>query len=323
MRYRELGSTGLRVSEVSYGVYSLTGLYGRVDRREAVKLLRRAYDLGINLYDTADFYGFGLGESLLREAFGDGLRDVVVATKVGYDFYNQGGGKPVQRFDPGYLEFAVNKCIERLGRKPIDVLQLHNPPLDVLADRGVYLKARELVERGLVGHVGVALGPETEVLDHALEALRHDEVEVLQFVYNALEQSPGDSIAEKASEKGVGVMVRVPHAGGVLNGRLRPSDIDRLTDHRSLRDRRWYEWAFSTFRAMRDALTDGVGSLGQNAIRFILSSIHVSTVVVIARSVDELVEYANAPDLGPLGSDRVDAIKTLYRDRIMFLREAT
>ncbi len=313
MEYRVLGKTGLRVSILSYGVYSLTGMYGSVAEETAIRVLRKAWDLGINLYDTADVYGFGLGEILLRKAFGDGLKDVVVATKVGYDFYSN---PMVRRYDPEYLVFAVNKSIERLGKKPIDLLQVHNPPLNVLRQEALYKTLRILVEEGLIAHIGVALGPEVNVLNEALEALQHPEAESIQFVYNMLEQQPGRTIASLARKSNIGIMVRVPHAGGVLDETLKPGMEVKLADHRSLRRREWFEWAYRAYEKYRRVLEGRPGTPGQKAIMFILESIEPHSIVVIAKDVERLEEYVGALKVGRLGWDVVAEIMRIYDEEL-------
>jgi aryl-alcohol dehydrogenase-like predicted oxidoreductase len=313
MKYRRLGGTGLEVSEVSYGVYSLTGMYGEIGVSDAIKILRLAWDLGINLFDTADVYGKGYGEEILRRAFGDGVKEIVVATKVGYDIYAP-GKRFQRRYDPEYIEYAVRKSVERIGKRPIDILQIHNPPLEVLKSPQLYRTLRNMVERGLAEHVGIALGPERDVLREALEAIEHSEVEVIQFVYNALEQRPGREIARAAGEKGIGVLVRVPHASGILSERIDREGTEKLKDHRSLRDKAWLEWAFNLYDAMKPILRGYGATPGQNAIRFILSSIPVSSVVVIATSEEELREYAEAPDKGLLDPEAVSRIIELYEE---------
>jgi aryl-alcohol dehydrogenase-like predicted oxidoreductase len=313
MKYRRLGGTGLEVSEVSYGVYSLTGMYGEIGVSDAIKILRLAWDLGINLFDTADVYGKGYGEEILRRAFGDGVKEIVVATKVGYDIYAP-GKRFQRRYDPEYIEYAVRKSAERIGKRPIDILQIHNPSLEVLKSPQLYRTLRNMVERGLAEHVGIALGPERDVLREALEAIEHSEVEVIQFVYNALEQRPGREIARAAGEKGIVVLVRVPHAGGILSERIDREGTEKLRDHRSLRDKAWLEWAFNLYDAMKPILRGYGATPGQNAIRFILSSIPVSSVVVIATSEEELREYAEAPDKGLLDPEAVSRIIELYEE---------
>ena len=244
MEYANLA--GLEVSVLSMGVFSVTGMYGDVPRMEAVGVLREARRLGVNLYDTADVYGRGLGEELLAEALPS--RGVAVATKVGYDFRRP--GRPVGRYDYDYLTGALEESVGRLGREP-DVVMVHNPPLEALRRGDVYRFLRDAMRRGLALTGGVALGPETDVLPHALEALRHPEVEVLEFVLNPLEAEPGVTIARLASQRGVFTLARVPHAGGVLDETVQEPPAG-LGDHRSLRRRGWYEWALSAYAELRE-----------------------------------------------------------------------
>lgn len=313
MRYRILGKTGLRVSELSFGVYSVTGMYGDLGEDKAAKILRLAAELGINLFDTADMYGRGYGEKILRRAFGDSVKEILVGTKVGYDFYSN-PEKPARRYDPEYLEFAVRMSIERVGKRPLDLLQIHNPPPEELRRPELYAKLRELVEKGYVDHVGIALGPEKHVAHEAEEALAHEEVESLQIVYNALEQLPGREIALKAHYRGLGILARVPHAGGILSERLRRGDVEKLRDHRALRERAWLERAFNLYAKIRPLIESTGSTPGQAALRFILSSIPVSSVVLIATSEEELSEYVEASEQGPLSEDIVNKIVRLYEE---------
>src|SRR5690348_16591009 len=98
MQYRALGATGRSVSTVGFGVWTVaTAMWGITDDAFGVRMLRRAFDLGINFYDTADVYGDGKGEWLLADALGDRRDDIVIATKFGYDFVNYPGVQPGQR----------------------------------------------------------------------------------------------------------------------------------------------------------------------------------------------------------------------------------
>src|SRR3712207_9296056 len=120
MRYRSLGDTGIRVSEVGFGVWTVsTGWWGEVDDARSVRLLRGAFEKGINYFDTADTYGSGLGETLLADAFG-GMRDrVVISTKIGYDFYShtvrRGQQERPQDWSDDFIRFALEQSLRRLG----------------------------------------------------------------------------------------------------------------------------------------------------------------------------------------------------------------
>ena len=132
MKYRTYKNTDLTVSEVGFGLWTVsTGWWGQFTEAEAIKLLRQSYDLGITFFDAADTYGNGLSEELLAKAFAGHRDQVVIATKVGYDFRNFGNERRGQReipqdFSPGAVEAATDAALERLHTDRIDLLQLHN-----------------------------------------------------------------------------------------------------------------------------------------------------------------------------------------------------
>ena len=297
--------------EIAFGVYSVTGMYGEVPRREAESLIVKAYEMGVRVFDTADIYGRGLGEELLKPLSGE---PVLVATKVGYRLDTP---RPVGEYSEDYLVKAARASLKRLGAGRVWLLQVHNPPLEVLKGRGVYRALRRIREEGLAEHTGVALGPEVDVLEHAEEALSHDEVEALQFVYNILEQEPGATIARMARERGVATIVRVPHAGGVLDESLKPGMEAGLRDHRSLRRAGWYRWAFKVYYGRVKPLLDPhPGTPGQKALRFIEESIKPNVIVVIARSAEKLKEYMAYKDLPPLGEKAVEELRRVYLEEV-------
>lgn len=317
MEYSVLGRTGIRVSRIGFGVYSVTGMYGHVPEDEALELLRLADRLGINFYDTADVYGNGYGEEILCKAFGErGMQRIVVATKIGYDFYS-GETPPPRRYDEDYLLYAVEKSSERLCKKPIDIVQIHNPPLSALRSKEFWKTVEKISEEGYAKALGIALGPETDVLEHALIAISHsDLVSVIQFVYNMLEQEPGATIARLAKNKGIGTISRVPHAGGVLDESIGVKDIAKISDHRALRRRGWYEWALETYLEMKKVVDHLPGTPGQRAIRFILDSAPIDSVIIIANNMDRLKEYVDALRLPSLGKDIVTELARIYMSRI-------
>src|SRR5690606_31846952 len=123
MRYRTFPDTDIRVSEVSFGTWTLaTGWWGEKTDEEAIAMMRRAFDEhGINFFDAADTYGNGRAERQLAEAFRGRRDQVVYATKVGYDIYDEaavaarrGQQELPQRVDREYLRMAVDRCLERL-----------------------------------------------------------------------------------------------------------------------------------------------------------------------------------------------------------------
>lgn len=284
-------------------------MYGGVSLDEFRAMVKVAIDAGVNLFDTADVYGNGLSERVLGELL-RGYGDVYVSTKVGYNIYGSG---PRQRFDPDYIVFAARRSYERLGRR-ISLLQIHNPPLGVVRSRGVYEVARKLVEEGIVEHVGVALGPETNVLNEGLASIEMG-YESIMFVFNALEQEPARTLIRAGSTRGIGLMARVPHATGALSDRFTPTFPS--SDHRSLRNTGWLLRARGIVERYIAPIARGLGlTLGQFALKYVLSY-PISTVLLTATSVGELEEYLGAVDGRYLDENTMGTLERLYDEVIV------
>src|SRR5215216_4973468 len=244
MRYRRLGDTGIQVSEVGFGVWTVsTGWWGQVDNERSVRLLRRAFEKGINYFDTADTYGSGLGETLLADAFG-GMRDeVVISTKIGYDFYNhtarRGQQERPQDWSEEFIRFALKQSLKRLDTEYIDFLQLHNTKMDAVEDDGLFDLMEELKSEGKIRAYGVALGPKIGWLEEGVRAMRERRVEGVQMIYNLLEQDPGRDLIEVARETGTSLIVRVPHSSGMLEGHYDENTTFAKNDHRRHRPKEW------------------------------------------------------------------------------------
>ncbi|MFN3803716.1 MAG: aldo/keto reductase [Pyrobaculum sp.] len=295
MRYRKFGK--LNLSELGVGGWTIgSDMYGVVDLDTAYKIVKTAVDRGINYFDTADIYGRGRSEELL----GTWLKgyDVYISTKVGYDFYSQ---KPLRRYDLGYLQFAIGQSKRRLGRTP-DILYIHNAPAEEIEKASAYIG--QLKEDN---YVGVALGPEVEVLREGLTAIAAG-YDALMFVFNLLEQEPGLEIIGRGADRLLAV--RVPHASEVLTDRFRAEFP--ATDHRSLRKR---EWLISARRLVEKEivpLARELGlTLGQYALKYVLS-FPVTTVLLTVTSVEELEEYIEASDGRMLPRHHLEHIREFW-----------
>ncbi|MGI8866978.1 MAG: aldo/keto reductase, partial [Rubrobacteraceae bacterium] len=137
MKYRRLAGTDIEVSEVGFGVWTVsTGWWGEVIDDRSISLLREAQERGVNYFDTADTYGSGKGETLLADAFGHMRDEVVISTKIGYDFYNnterRGQQARPQDWSEDFLRFALEQSLKRLDTDYIDFLQLHNTKMDAV-----------------------------------------------------------------------------------------------------------------------------------------------------------------------------------------------
>ena len=251
MKHRRLGGTDLVVSEVGFALEALSTLGPVVVREsQAARLLQESRDLGVTFFDTADRDEMGYGEELLATALHSHRHDIVIATKAGYDFYT-----PImdptrdrrdfpQSFAPAYLRSACERSLRRLRRDYIDLYLLHHPTPETLVDDYLWELLETLVREGKVRYVGVALGPGPEALEAGLIALGKAPVAALQLSYNMLRLSPGRELFPVAADRDVGVVVRDPHAGGLLDdfppqtpAPERPpssSDAQRLQERRFL-----------------------------------------------------------------------------------------
>ncbi|MGH7661710.1 MAG: aldo/keto reductase, partial [Vulcanimicrobiaceae bacterium] len=226
MKYRTYPKTAITVSEVGFGLWTTsTGWWGEMSDADAVKMLQAAYDMGITLFDAADTYGNGRSEEQLAAAFAGKRDKVVYSTKFGYDFYNFTGERKGQSelpadFSEKHVRFALEQSLKRLRTDYIDIWQMHNAHLDQVRDDRLWDLLEELREEGKIRSYGVALGPAIGWLDEGLVALRERPIAAMQIIYNLLEQEPGRSFVPAAVKRNVGLLVRVPHSSGLLEGKF-------------------------------------------------------------------------------------------------------
>jgi aryl-alcohol dehydrogenase-like predicted oxidoreductase len=325
MKYRNFGVTDLQASEVGFGVWTVgTPMWGIKDETVGIRLLRRAFDLGITFYDTADVYGDGLGETILAKALG-GMRDrVLYSTKFGYDFYHHPGVQPGQRerpqdWRPEYVRKACEQSLRRLETDRIDLYQLHNPRLETLQRDDLFAELDRLKEAGKIRHYGATLGP--AIHPRQAEEGRYCVVErrmITQIIHNLLEQQIGAPLVPLAERHGVGLMVRVPHSSGLLEARYTRETTFDDDDHRFFRvstdDRKkaWLEDGLRKVDKLR-FLTQGKGrTMAQAAIRWILAEACFACVLPNIYEEAQLVEFAGAAEVPDLTADEVRQVNDLY-----------
>jgi aryl-alcohol dehydrogenase-like predicted oxidoreductase len=327
MKYRLLKGTSLKVSEVGFGVWTVgTKMWGVPDEDydTGIRLLRRALELGINFFDTADVYGDGKGEVLLERAFPGATRDeIVIATKFGYDFYRHPGVQPGQRerphnWTPEFIRMACERSLRRLKTDRIDLYQLHNPRLDAIRNDDVFTTLHELRKAGKILAFGVALGPaiDRRQIDEAIAAIQERGAHV-QIIYNLLEQMIGEPIFPVARQHPVNVFTRVPHSSGLLEGAYSETTTFSKDDHRSFRvkdDDARKAWLMDGLKKVEQlAFLTGNRTLGQAAIKFILAEPSIGSVLPNIYNEQQLEDFAAAPDTPDLTGEELGRIAELYR----------
>lgn len=305
MRYRRLGRTGLMVSEVGFGALAIGGLdWGQVDDADSLAALRRAFELGVNFFDTADLYGRGHSEELIGRAFAGERPHVLIATKAGYDF--EASDPPLQRFEPGYLRASLENSLRRLNTDYVDLFQLHNPPQKLARDDIVWDALAALKAEGKTRFFGMSVRTVNDGLAY-LRAARSGDYEAerfgdtLQAPYNLLDQeAAAKGLLVEAHRADVGIISRVPLASGMLSGRYGPGHRFPPGDFRSRWSRERIAEAAGKVEALRFLVKPPLETMAQAALAFVLSQPAVSTVIPGAKTAAQVEENVAASDLAPL-----------------------
>lgn len=301
MRYRTLGKSGIKVSEIGFGAWTIAlDWWGKkIEDDEAIKMLKKAYDLGINFFETADMYGKGRSEKLIGQAFKGMRNEIVYSTKWGYDMYSAeqiGHSELPQKHDPQFLRYALEQSLERLDTDYIDVYSLHNPKMPAIRDDDLFAALDALVKQGTIKSHGVALGPAIGWKEEGLEAMNERQITCLQTVYNILEQDPGRDFFKAADKQNVAIMVRVPDASGLLTGKVTLDTTFDKNDHRGFRKREFIAEALQKIENMEPLAKRKGWSVMELAMKFILSHKQISVVLPTMISTEELVQFASISD---------------------------
>jgi aryl-alcohol dehydrogenase-like predicted oxidoreductase len=320
MRYRKLAGTDIRVSQVGFGVWTVsTGWWGEVDDKRSVRLLREAFDKGINYFDTADTYGSGKGETLLADAFAGMREEVVISTKIGYDFYNhttrRGQQERPQNWSEDFIRFALEQSLKRLGTDYIDFLQLHNTKMDAIEDDRLFELMEEFKEEHKIRSYGVALGPRIGWLEEGVRAMRKRDLAGVQMIYNLLEQDPGRDLIEAAKGTDTSLVVRVPHSSGMLEGKYTEETTFTKNDHRRHRPKEWLLDGLKKVEQLAFLTESGDRTLGQAALKFVLAAPEIISTLPNIYDHEQLDEFAAAPDTPDLTEDELARVAELYENK--------
>ena len=320
MRSRTYKNTDLIVSEVGFGLWTVsTGWWGNFTEGEAIALMHKAFDLGITLYDAADTFGNGLSEELIAKAFLKQRDEIIIATKVGYDFVHHGeargrGQREIpQDFSPEAIQRATDAALKRLKTDHVDLLQLHNIRMEQVYDDELWKTLEKLKASGKVRYYGIALGPAIGWLYEGMNCIRERDITSVQHIYNMLEQHPGHALHDAATDasKDTMFLIRVTHSSGMLEGQYTADTVFPPTDHRSHRPRSWLLNGIKKIDKLR-FLETSERTLGQTALLWLLADDRVASTLPNIYNQEQLIEFAKAPDCPPLTSDELAKIDNLH-----------
>jgi aryl-alcohol dehydrogenase-like predicted oxidoreductase len=323
MQYRDLGRTGIRVSEVGFGGWAVGGVteaagipygWGKTNDDESLAAIRRARDLGVTFFDTADSYGFGRSESLLGIVLSRKRQDAVIATKVGVARDTE--GRLRKDFSKQHIFHAIDGSLKRLRTDYVDIYQLHNPTPDELRRDDIHEAMDRLQEVGKIRYWGVSVTTPEE----GLEIVRNGWGYTLQVLYNVLNQAPAAELLPLAREKGYGVISRVPLASGLLSGKFRPDTTFAHDDVRQnfLTPKRLEE-VLARVDEVRSIIGGTARSLTEGALRFVLANDAISTVIPGARNVRQVETNVGAAEIR-LPQEVLDKLRSRLGDYNFYQR---
>lgn len=317
MRYNKLGKSGIKVSELGFGAWAIAlDWWGKkIQEDEAIAMLKKAYDVGINFFETGDMYGKGKSERLIGEAFGDMRDEVVISTKYGYDFSNVeqiGHSELPQKFDADFTKKALRASLERLKTDHLDVYGLHNPKMNHIQDDSIFETLDSLIDDGTIRTYQVALGPAIGWTQEGLHAMQRPNVSAVQTVYNILEQTPGNELLQKAVQKDVGILVRVPEASGILTGKVDANTKIDEKDHRSVRKGKWIRASLQKVEQLRPIADRNGLTITELAMKFIMSKKGFASVLPTMTEIDEISMYADMADGRYISEPDINEIDELY-----------
>lgn len=320
MKYRRLGKTELKVSEISLGTWQVGGKWGSgFDHENADRIINNAIDQGVNFIDTADVYEDGLSETAVGRVVRSRSEEVFVASKCGRQI--------TPHVQAGYTPDAVQKYVEdslvRTGLDSLDLIQLHCPPTEVYYRPEIFERFERLKEQGKIKNLGVSV----EKVEEGLKAMEYPNVSSVQIIFNIFRQRPSELFFKEAKRRDVGVIVRVPLASGLLTGKFSESTSFEPGDHRNFNRHGEAFDKGETFsgidyslglKAVQElkALFPENTNLAAMALQWILQFEEVSCVIPGASRVEQVqsnLSIYNEPSLTP---EQVLAINAVYEKYI-------
>lgn len=312
MNYRALGRTGLRCSEIGLGTWAFASqIYGQVARTDADSTVALALDQGINFFDTAPLYGDsernGISETVLGEALGDRLQDVIISTKFGR--YSTDNAAPNFHAQRAYE--SVEGSLRRLGRDHIDVLFFHSPfgPHDIHDD--VWQALGDLKDQGKVRFIGhsISLFQDTEGMARAWAAER--KIDVIQVVYSLMNRESSNLIETLGSD-GVAIVARESLANGFLSGTITRDTVFPEGHLNTRYSREEIGERVDYVDALSFLVRGDVQSVPQAAFRWVLDNPNVSLVLSGASNAAQLGECAAVSDMSSYTDQELERAHALH-----------
>jgi len=314
MEYRQLGRTNLSVSEIGLGTAQLGGpsqIDGkyigspRIKKEEALLILNKAFESGINFYDSSDKYGDGAAERLLGQAFSKKRDRVILATKCGITSTGD------RCFEKQYVKNCLEQSLKNLKTDYLDVFQLTKPSLELIKSGEIYETLDELKKAGKIRFSGVSTGSDEETE----QLVTDNQVDSLQIFYNLLHIKPNELLIKKAFDSGLGLIIRSPLSSGMLTGKY-----DYKTKFNKEDDRSVYLFG-KTLKKRVDtvnkiinhfSLTDQYNIL-HLSLNYLLSNDKISAIIPGVSKVSQLIDILKLEDIKRLSLSEFNELEDFVR----------
>ena len=322
MHYRELGRTGWKVSEISFGAWAIGSAWGEVDDKESLAALHRAVDLGVNFIDTADVYGMGRSERLVARLRKERKETIYVTTKAGRRL----NPHTAEGYNKANLTRFIDDSLKNLETDCIDLLQLHCPPPVLLYRPEFFALLDDFVRAGKIRYYGASV----ETVEEALKAIEFPGVQTIQIIFNMFRHRPAELFFPEAKRRRVGILARVPLASGLLSGRMTRHTTFSKDDHRNFNrhgeafDRGEtfsgvdYEVGLEAVEVLKGLVPPGA-TVAQLALRWVLMFDAVTCAIPGAKRPAQVEDNCRASDLPPLSDEQMARVRELYDSKIRTL----
>ncbi|MFD2332624.1 aldo/keto reductase [Cohnella sp. GCM10020058] len=319
MNLRPLGKTGLQVSEVSFGTWAIGGSWGQTNDAESLRALDKAMDEGVNFFDTADVYGDGKSERLLARATKGKTDKIHVATK----FCRQGDIHDPQTYSEQQVRRWCEDSLERLERDTIDLYQIHCAPFEILQQGAVFEVLDKLQQEGKIRAYGVSV----ETVEEGLFCLEKSGVQALQIIFNIFRQKPIAELLPRAAERGVGLLVRLPLASGLLTGKFKADASFEAEDHRSFNQNGEAFNVGETFAGLPFAkgvelasqlgwIAEGRDNMTRASLRWLLDFKEITCVIPGFKNVRQVEDNLGVLNTKPFSEEEHERLRRLYREQV-------
>lgn len=319
MNYRQLGSTDLHISELSFGTWAIGGDWGKVDDATSLKALQVAMDNGVNFFDTADVYGGGHSEELLAKATKGKEKDIYIATK----FCRKGDIHDPQNYSEATVRGYVEDSLRRLQRETIDLYQIHCPAFDILKQGEVFEVLDKLKAEGKIRYYGVSV----ESVEEGLFCMEQPNVSALQVIFNIFRQKVSQELLPVAAQKNVGILARVPLASGLLTGKFSAQTTFEANDHRTYNADGAAFNVGETFAGLPFAkgvelsqqlswIANDKRTMTQAALRWILDHPAVTTVIPGFKNEQQVLDNLAAINVPAFTQEELEKLSAFYEEQV-------